>query len=59
MSVVDIKEVKKEAAKEFAREKFEKAKKKVKAKMEEIELARKAVRRLEIELEDIMADLGE
>lgn len=59
MALVDINKVKEEAQKELVEEKFKKAKGKVKAKMEEIESARKAVRNLEIELEDIMADLGE
>lgn len=59
MALVDIKKVKDEAEKEMVEERFKKAKGKVKAKMEEIESARKTVRNLEIELEDIMADLGE
>lgn len=57
--MIDIKKVREEAEKEVGEEKIETAKRQVKQKMKEIETARKIVRNLERELDDIYATIGE
>lgn len=53
----DLSKAKAEAQKEFAEERVESAKRKIKSKLLEIDKAKKVVRNLERELEDLYAEL--
>lgn len=57
--MLDIKKVKEDAKKEWLKEKEEDAKGLIKDKLVEVEDARKIVRNLERELEDLYADITE
>lgn len=59
VSVLDIKQVKKEAEEEVQKERLEKAKKQIKKKLQEIEAAKLCVRNLERELEDLYVEISE
>ncbi len=55
----DVKKVREEAEKELREEAEEAAKKKLISKLKELDRARKVVRNLERELEEIELDIGE
>ena len=54
----DMKKIKDEAEKELQKERAEKAKKKIKNKLQEIESAKLIVRNLERELEDLYVEIS-
>jgi F0F1-type ATP synthase epsilon subunit len=55
----DIKKAKEEAEKELAIEKGEKAKKRIKEKLSQMDAAKKVVQNIERELEDLYVELGQ
>lgn len=57
--MIDIKAVKEEAAKEFAKESMEKAKAKLKEQMRKVELARQVLRAEELKLQDIEQQIAD
>lgn len=59
MSLIDIKAVKDEAAKEFAKERTEKAKAALIKQMRVVELARQTLRAEELKLDDIERQIAE
>lgn len=59
MKMFDVKKVREEAEKELREEAEEAAKKKLISKLKELDRARKVVRNLERELEEIELDIGE
>lgn len=59
MSLIDIKAVKEEAAKEFAKERTEKAKAALIKQMRVVELARQTLRAEELKLDDIERQIAE
>lgn len=59
MSLIDIKSVKEEAAKEFAKERTEKAKGALIKQMRVVELARQTLRAEELKLADIETQIAD
>lgn len=59
MSLIDIKSVKEEAAKEFAKERMDKAKAALIKQMRVVELARQTLRAEELKLADIEAQIAD
>jgi hypothetical protein len=59
MSLIDIKSVKEEAAKEFAKERTEKAKAALIKQMRVVELARQTLRAEELKLADIETQIAD
>ena len=59
MALLDIKKIKEQARLEVSREAEEKAKDLIKIKIKEIETAKKIVRNLERELEDLYSEITE
>lgn len=59
MALIDIKKVKEQAQLEVVKEHEEAAKIKIKTKLKELETAKKIVRNLERELEDLYAEITE
>lgn len=59
MALLDIKKIKEEALKEVNKDAEEKAKSLIKNKLREVEQARKILRNLERELEDLYVDIAE
>ncbi len=59
MSLIDIKAVKDEAAKEFAKERTEKAKAALIKQMRVVELAKQTLRAEELKLDDIERQIAE
>jgi len=55
----DIKKAKEEAEKELAQEKGEKAKKRIKEKLTQLDSAKKVIQNIERELEDLYVELGQ
>ena len=59
MSLIDIKSVKEEAVKEFAKERMDKAKAALIKQMRVVELARQTLRAEELKLADIEAQIAD
>ena len=59
MSLIDIKKVQEEAQAEIRKEREEKAKGQIKAKMKQVEQAEIIVMNLKRELDDLIATIGE
>lgn len=55
----DIKKAKEEAEKEFAEEKAKIAKEKIKAKLKQLDTAKKVVANLQRELDDLYVDISQ
>lgn len=55
----DIKKAKAEAEKELATEKGEKAKKRIKEKLAQLDAAKRVVQNIDRELEDLYVELGQ
>lgn len=57
--MIDIKQVKEEAEKEFRDEQMKKAKEKIKAKLKEKDNAKRVLANIERELDDLYIEIGQ